>query len=87
MPGAVTIKDFGTDGNPSITGSPDTIINGFAAQRFNDLRSISLAGYYYGGRNVGVHDVYINDRWAQTCGDQSDVSGVQAEGSSDTIIN
>ena len=74
MPGHVRITDLCSGHGscrprPNVTSSLDTYVNSLNATRFNDVRVIHCDHI---GKNIGVHNVFVNSRMSQTCGDPVD---------------
>jgi len=72
----------------NVTFSPDTICNNINAVRFGDMRAPhSCSGSTHSPKNLGLHNVMINNRPAQAVTDPTDCGSIQVCGSPNVIIN
>lgn len=73
MPGHVRLTDVCSGHcyppRPNVTSSPNVFVNSIQATRYVDVRAVHCCGLCHSGLDVGVHDVYVNSRYSQTCGD------------------
>jgi len=68
--------------------SPDTYANCERCERNGDSRFIHFCGSaYHGGKNVGQHDVYINNKSAQAKDDPVSCGSTQVQASDDVFVN
>lgn len=89
MPGVVRKTDLCSGHGPcgpraNTTSSPDTYADSILVERFGDSRAVHCL---HPGTNIGNHDVYVNNRMIQTCGDPVDCGSTQAQCSTDVFVN
>lgn len=89
MPGVVRITDLCSghgpcSPRPNMTSSMDTFVNNLGVERFGDVRTVHCL---HTGTNVGIHDVYVNNRMIQTCGDPVSCGSTQTQCTTDVFVN
>lgn len=67
--------------------SPDTYTNSIQTTRFMDQRMCHSMPYPHVGHNIGIHDVYVNNRFIQTAFDMVDCSSTQIQSSFNVFVN
>lgn len=72
---------------PSATWSPDTFVNSLNVIRAGDAMLPHCCKTCHGGVHTGSHNVYVNGRAIQTCGDGISCGSVQAACSGNTFVN
>ncbi len=72
----------------NIEWSPDVYTNSLFTERFSDKRMVHCCGSScHVGANIGVHNVYVNSKYIQTCGDGVDCGSTQIQCSMDVFVN
>lgn len=94
MPGVVRLTDLCSghdcyERRCSSISSEDTITNNIQTTRFDDIRPVHSCpiGVAHSGKNIGKHNVMVNNRSIQVCGDPVDCGSIQDQGSIDVMVN
>lgn len=80
MPSQVRKPDIDSIGAPNSTSSPNVFCNNLKLTRKGDKRTC-------GGTDVGVHNVYTNNRDHQVVGDSDSKGHTQIVGSPNVFVN